>query len=122
MHAVQINPTPGRAGASPRRGPALFALAALLLVLAPACDSRANEANLEDERANFLIWSFVLNPALTDFASACGGAVTAGLSCATNAGGAGLYASGYLNANFSVNDASSAATACVDYPLAGVLL
>ncbi|MCR9144658.1 MAG: hypothetical protein NXI24_20640 [bacterium] len=96
---------------------------AIALCTTTACDTRDGEANLEDERTNFLVWSFLLNPALTDFATACNTAVTNGQSCATAAGDVSLYATGYLNSNFAaVSDTSSPATACTTYPEAGVLL
>lgn len=86
-----------------------------------ACDSRENEDVLEEERTNFLIWTAVLNSSLTDFATACNTAVTAGQSCATNAGGSALYTSSYLQSNFSISTSTDAASICTTYPEAGIL-
>ncbi len=102
---------------------AALLLTAVVAGILPGCDSRDGEANLEDDRLDFLVWTFVLNSSLTDFATACNAAATAGQSCATAAGGANLYATGYLNSNFAaVTDISSPATICATYPEAGILL
>lgn len=99
---------------------ALLLLSALLIT-GISCDSRAGEANLEEERENFLILTYAINTSLTDFTTACTTAVTAGLNCATNAGGSALYTSGYLQSNFGISASSGTATTCATYPNTGRL-